>query len=155
MRGTPEIQFVVRRFLFWQLGVLTVAAVGVAALAAWVIARQPVAPPLTWSGAAGVAIAGCIVAVTLVRLPAWTLHWDGRAWHAAAAGRADAFEAARVVVAIDLGAWMLLRFDPVARRAAPLWLPVQRRGLETQWHALRCAVHAAAPTARDPSQAGR
>jgi hypothetical protein len=28
----------------------------------------------------------------------------------------------------------------VPRRRAT-WLPVQRRGIERQWHALRCSVH--------------
>jgi hypothetical protein len=52
-------------------------------------------------------------------------------------------------VAIDLGAWMLLHFVPdVGHRACSVsWLPVQRRGLESQWHALRCAVYSPRPAA--------
>jgi hypothetical protein len=42
---------------------------------------------------------------------------------------------------------MLLRFTPDAP-ARMTWLPVQRRGLEAQWHALRCAVYSPRPAAR-------
>jgi hypothetical protein len=52
-------------------------------------------------------------------------------------------------VAVDLGAWMLLRFerDATPRLRRIVWLPLQRRGLETPWHALRCAVYSARPVA--------
>jgi hypothetical protein len=80
----------------------------------------------------------------LTRLAPLGLRWDGQCWHLAASGPA-AQEAVPgdLTVAIDLGVWMLLRFEPAAsaRRAAPSWIPVQRRGIESQWHALRCAVH--------------
>jgi hypothetical protein len=41
---------------------------------------------------------------------------------------------------------MLLNFTPDAA-ARTSWLPVQRLGLETQWHALRCAVYSPRPMA--------
>jgi hypothetical protein len=51
-----------------------------------------------------------------------------------------------VAVVIDLGPWMLLRFTADAPPRTT-WLPVQRRGLEAQWHALRCAVYSPRPVA--------
>ena len=57
-------------------------------------------------------------------------------------------------VAIDLGSFLLLRLR--GGRGA-VWLPVQRRGLEREWHALRCAVYsppaavAASPTVPHPT----
>ena len=39
--------------------------------------------------------------------------------------------------------WLLLRIVP-EDRSSPLaarWLPVQRKGIPDQWHALRCAVY--------------
>jgi hypothetical protein len=52
--------------------------------------------------------------------------------------------AGRVGVAVDLGAWLLLRFkaeDTLRGR----WLPVQRRGHELAWHGLRATVYCARP----------
>ena len=45
---------------------------------------------------------------------------------------------------------MLLQFRAHDRSHSPrmIWLPVQRRGLEPQWHGLRCAVYSPRP-ARD------
>ena len=83
------------------------------------------------------AVSAC--AVSLWHVPAQSLRWDGRAWQLDAA-------AGELSVAIDLGPWMLLRFKP-ERRARASWLPVQRAGLETQWHALRCAVYSPRPAA--------
>jgi len=34
-----------------------------------------------------------------------------------------------------------------ASDAAVTWLPVQRRGLQAHWHALRCAVYSPRPDA--------
>jgi len=48
-------------------------------------------------------------------------------------------------VAVDLGAFLLLRL--VEQRRTIVWLPVQRRGVESQWHALRCAAYSPLPLA--------
>ena len=48
-------------------------------------------------------------------------------------------------VAMDLGGLLLLRL--VGQRRTRVWLPVQRRGLESQWHGLRCAVYSPPPLA--------
>jgi hypothetical protein len=75
--------------------------------------------------------------------PASALRWDGRSWWFSS-GNERAL-AGDVGVAIDLGAWMLLRFVPQVRRGRwrTRWVSLQRRGLEGEWHALRCIVHAA------------
>jgi hypothetical protein len=72
------------------------------------------------------------------------LRWDSKHWYLAELNGASAEAGpAHVHVKIDAGAWLLLKFvpqgsaDPLAVR----WLPVQRRGFEGQWHALRCAVY--------------
>jgi hypothetical protein len=66
-------------------------------------------------------------------------------------------------VAIDLGGWLLLRFyaEPVRRAAGdamrrgrtPAWIAVQRRGLEADWHAIRCTVYS--PPLQDRREALR
>jgi hypothetical protein len=67
------------------------------------------------------------------------LRWDGQAWYLGDA-TSDAVPG-ELGVMLDLGAWMLLRFKPLPSGKV-VWLPVQRRGLEAEWHALRCAVYA-------------
>jgi len=56
-----------------------------------------------------------------------------------------------VEVAIELGSFLLLRL--VEQRRTGVWLPVQRRGVEGQWHALRCAVYSPPPLAAGASTA--
>jgi hypothetical protein len=76
------------------------------------------------------------------------LHWDSRCWHWRPADDPGARPAAgTLAVALDLGPWMLLRLDALepSKAARRTWLPVQRRGLEAHWHALRCAVYCARP----------
>jgi hypothetical protein len=89
--------------------------------------------------ATAVALTMLALAVSLWRVPAQSLRWDGQVW------RLDAVPG-ELTVAVDIGPWMLLRFTPGAG-SRTRWLPVQRRGLEAQWHALRCAVYAPRPPA--------
>jgi hypothetical protein len=43
---------------------------------------------------------------------------------------------------IDLGRWLLVVFEDSTSAVGRVWLPLQRRGLEGEWHALRCALYA-------------
>jgi hypothetical protein len=155
MRAAPAFQISLYRFGVWRCGVLLIAVLGAAALAAWLFARAPdlQITPAMLAGAAGVGWIWLVAA--LVRVPAMSLRWDGRSWHLNLSGETgDASLPGELTVAIDLGAWMLLRFEPAAvassRRARPIWVPAQRRGVEPQWHGLRCAVYGArAPTDTD------
>jgi len=86
-----------------------------------------------------VALTMLACAVSLWRVPAQSLHWDGQVW------QLDGVPG-ELTAAIDIGPWMLLKFTP-EMPGRTSWLPVQRRGLETQWHALRCAVYSPRPAA--------
>jgi len=152
MRASAAFQITIERFGIWRAGVGTLLAVVAAALAAWLLSRDEFTPmPVR----AGIAVAGGVllaVAATLLRCPGMSLRWDSRCWHLGpAASRGDEPWTGQLAVALDLGGWMLLKFrhDPAAGRCGTVWLPVQRRGLEGQWHALRCAVYSARP-ARGP-----
>jgi hypothetical protein len=153
MRASPAFQFVLSRFALWHAAVAGLAALAAATLIAWLATRTQPVPPLgllAW-GAALVAVA--VLAIGSMRVPALVLRWDGRSWWLARPRReADAL-AGEVSVALDLGGFLLLRFvalSPVAGRRTARWLPVQRRGLEPHWHALRCAVYSPRPApARD------
>jgi hypothetical protein len=150
MRAAPAFQISLHRFGVWRCGVLLIATLGAAALAAWVFARAPTfeLAPAMLATAAG---AGWIwLVASLIRVPAVSLRWDGSSWHLGASGETgSASPPGELTVAIDLGAWMLLRFEPAlapsSQRARPVWIPAQRRGVEAQWHGLRCAVYGARP----------
>ena len=144
MRASPAVEVALTRFGAWQaaVGVLS-AASALSALAWW--ATQQRLPPVAAGVATGTALCALAwLAESLFRVPPAHLRWDGQGWYLR---RLDSalFEpvAGQVTVAIDLGPWMLLRFEPLARArwADPVWLPVQRAGIEPQWHALRCAVY--------------
>lgn len=90
-------------------------------------------------------------------LKAFSLRWDTQQWHLGAASTlGQEPHAGRLMVALDLGAWMLLRLIPSAVSASSVrlpaggWLPVQKRGHETHWHALRCTVYSARPVLAVP-----
>jgi hypothetical protein len=148
MRASPAFQLTIERFGAWRAALACVALGTVAALAAWALSDLPAGLRL-----AGVA-AGLVLlwqALPLARVPAASLRWDTRCWHLGpAATRGEEPWQGTLVVALDLGSWMLLKFvhevTPGGSRTS--WLPVQRRGLEAHWHALRCAVYCARPAPR-------
>ena len=150
MRAAPACQFPLRRFGAWRIAVLALVALGIAAMTSWLILREP---PLTSPGSLLGALATlglAALAAPLARAPDVDLRWDGRVWHLGPASGEPV--AGALSVAIDLGPWMLLRFRPAAPAAHPprtTWLPTQRRGLESQWHALRCAVYSPRPAPAD------
>ena len=149
MRASPAFQVVLDRFGVWRWAVIVGALSGAAALTAW-LAWQPVPPlpaPFQWIA---VAVAFLLLAwgAASARVQPVSLRWDEQHWHLgppASAGHEPRSGALRVL--IDLGPWMLLRFEPADSTwcRGATWLPVQRRGLESQWHALRCAVHSPRP----------
>lgn len=116
-------------------------ALGIASLGAWVSTRELPVDTLLFVAAAAATSAMFAVAASLIRQPAKNLRWDGRAWHLGFATAEPSV--GDISVAIDLGSWMLLRFTEMRTgvRSRVIWLPLQRRGLEPQWHALRCAVY--------------
>ena len=54
---------------------------------------------------------------------------------------------------IDLGSWLMVAFEKSGSVTGHVWLPLQRRGLERDWHALRCALYAI-PAAGDAAARG-
>lgn len=154
MKAAPPVQVTVGRFGAWRLAVGLVMAITVAAVSRWWVTLHADASlagvwaRVAFAGAAGLAIAG---AASLLRQPARSLRWDGQRWHLGLAGQVGHEPAAgRLRVTLDLGGWMMLRFEPENSRRA-CWIPVQRPGLESSWHALRCAVYSPRPVTGEPS----
>ena len=148
MRAAPAFQVSLRRFGLWRGAVLTLAALAMATMAAWLFTHERPIQIVAWlaAGSSIVAIGG--LAAWAARVPPVDLSWDGQTW---SVGRSAGEPApGELHVAIDLGRWMLLRFTPAVPAGAPaVWLPVQRLGLESQWHALRCSVYAPRPVPGD------
>ena len=144
MRVAPPLRVKVERFDIWNallagLGVLVFLVVG-----AWFASNHAATPP--WGGC----LAGCFMAASVlgagahVRRAPVSLRWDSRHWYFARLGVMEHEDGPWTVrVPIDLGGFMLLRLEPQddRNRMRPRWLPVQRPGLQVDWHALRCAVH--------------
>jgi hypothetical protein len=149
MHASPPFQMIVRHFGIWRGAVTLLVAVAVAVVAVWALqAMERHAEWVVMASALLVASSSMLLAHAW-RLPAMTLRWDSQQWQLA---RSDPSGLApvpsgRLVVSVDLGGWMLLHFKPddatVLQRGT--WLPVQRRGHEPDWHALRCTVYCARP----------
>ena len=132
-----------RRFGAWRAAIATLASAAWLASLAWaVVSRDTVPVPLL---AAVVAAATGIVAtaLTLRRVEPGTLRSESGQWSFTPFASPAVPESGELVVAIDLGSFMLLSFLPAGQSRR--WLPAQRRGLEADWHALRAAVHAPRP----------
>jgi hypothetical protein len=150
MRAFAATQFTLTRFGIWRWAVLCLGVLVAMIIGAWFV-TQPQrwrAAPVPWALFV-IVLTGWLLAVQPRTTPL-SLRWDGQRWHVGPADSAGHEPwAGELQVAIDLGAWMLLRFVPDAdvHGCAVTWLPVQRRGLAAQWHALRCAVYSPRPAA--------
>ncbi len=76
--------------------------------------------------------------------PPRQLAWDGAAWtvHSSEDGQ----QPGQVMLMLDLGGWMLVRFTPSlphgAHSVTTQWLPLSARDAGASWAALRVALHA-------------
>ncbi len=150
MRAAPAVYVSLRRFSAWRATVLALALAGLMVTCAWLLGRDAIPVSTLAVGMGCSALALVWLGLSLGRVPAVDLCWDGQGWSLKNPLLVNADPVVGdISIAIDLGAWMLLRFRPVnaSRWSLPIWLPVQRRGIEPQWHALRCAVHAPRPAA--------
>jgi len=155
MRTSPAIDVELTRFGVWRATVALLAAAALAAVWAWWSTRDTSPPQNTSIALLATLVTASVVilvlAASLASVQCTTLRWDGQGWWLQRLRRdcAAAVEpvAGEIVVAIDLGLWALLRFEPAVRGAGArtVWLPVQRRGIEAQWHALRCALYSPRP----------
>jgi hypothetical protein len=150
MRAFAAAQFTLTRFGAWRIAVLALSALVLLVVGTWLVTQQAMGRA-AWLPCALVFLA---LAIWLVwaqpRTAPLSLRWDAQRWHLGPGDTAgDEPWTGDLHVAIDLGPWMLLRFkrDPTTAADGPAvtWLPVQRRGLEAHWHALRCAVYSPRP----------
>lgn len=146
MRRVLPTDFEVTHFGWWRGTIAMVAVLAASALAFWGWRQRGHALAMPAAALGVVALVGALSVAG--RQGSTRLRWDGEHWYVDSPGDArDDPQGAphRLVVAIDLGPWMLLKFLPVqAPGVAPArsrWLPVQRQGHEGQWHGMRRAVY--------------
>ena len=156
MPDAKAISIEIRPSASWRLAVLVMTLAAALGLGWWsVTAFQRGSPGLIWLGLpAWLAIAA---AASLLWSRGGRLRWDGAVWHLDLAATGTAGErSGAMVIALDGGSWMLLRFRAAQADAGPRvrWLALSRRDLGSQWHALRCAVYSPRPDpAGRPAQA--
>jgi hypothetical protein len=147
MRESVFFELRLRRFGAWRVAVWLVAGAAIVAVAVWALAMLDSQPEsgraLVMAVAAGLSLATIGLSLSLARVEGGLLTCSDGAW--AFESDAGARATGTLEVAMDLGAFLLLRL--VERRRTLVWLPVQRRGAEMQWHALRCAVYSPPPLA--------
>lgn len=146
MQSASALQVTIRSFGVWNAALALLGMWVVAVAACWSLSWHET--PMVWSGAACMALAlvGLAGIASLVRRQPIVLRWDGQRWHLTDVHRGlrdqEVFD---LRITLDLGGWVLLRYRAHGLSPRPWgsgWLPVQRYGIETEWHLLRCALHA-------------
>jgi len=147
MRASPAFRVRIRHDGQWRGAVAALLLATAATQAAWLLGRLDESPWAVCAVLAGLDLVLLAAASTALRSVPADLRWDTQCWRLARGEETDPLPG-QLTVALDLGAWMLLRFEHdslAGRKGRIAWLPVQRRGLEAEWHALRCAVYCARP----------
>ena len=142
MRTAPAVHVACRDGGAWRVVCVLTGAAAAATMSMWALAWLGVHDALPAAALALMvgALAGWWAWRCGVAPPA-QLNWDGQQWRLRAHGaNADSVGTLRVV--IDLGPWMLLRFDTEAGRVS--WQALSAPATGPAWPALRSAVYAQA-----------
>jgi hypothetical protein len=152
MRESSIFEVRLERFAVWRAVVAALAALALASVLAWavatVVADDGVGRETIVAITLAFAVATIALAVSLSRVRPGALGCIDGTWTFTADHGAP--RAGTLAVALDAGSFLLLR---LRSPEGVVWLPVQRRGVERQWHALRCAVYAPASAAARPTTA--
>jgi hypothetical protein len=132
VHAAPPVRVDLGRGRGWPVFVGFCAGAAVGNTSAWWLLREEAASPLPVGLLAGV-VAGLIAFWTCYRAQAvGVLQWDGAQWQwRGAAGQAH--------VTIDLGGWLLLRFEP--QDGLRQWIAAAQGQADGPWPALRAALY--------------
>jgi hypothetical protein len=145
MQAASAVQVTVRRFGVWNALLGMISGTTLAVAMAWLVMHHD--DPLDGIGMALIfsLLLGLLGTIALVRRQPIVLRWDTQHWQVNDPSRgAVEIELLGLSVVLDLGSWMLLKLhaDLPSYHLRNRWIPVQRRGMETHWHSLRCALYA-------------
>ena len=153
MHAAPAVSVGCRDGGVWRAVQLGLHGLAGASVAAWLAAQGGLADAGQALAAAAAGLLGVAAAALNLRRRGrddGQLVWDGQCWrHGIGADNAEAVPG-RVRVALDLGGWLLLRFDGVDGPAR--WLALSRGAAGAAWPALRRALVATAgrPSLTEP-----
>jgi hypothetical protein len=153
MRAAPPVQATSRVGGAWPLVQRTLLGTAAASLVHWLAGWLDVPAVAALFAAAGSGALAWVWAATRRLPPPQRLRWDGSQWSLASLGPGHlAGEAnGKALPIIDLGSWMLVRFDVCEarddRKSRPHWLALSRTQEPAVWRALRVALYATAPGA--------
>jgi hypothetical protein len=134
VHAAPPVRVSLGRSVGWVAFVSVCTGIAVANGAAWLLLQREssVGAPAAL-GLCAAMLAAWRLNGTLARSE---LNWDGSQWQWQGV-------AGKVQVALDLDAWMLLRFDPLQGRRR--WIAASRATAIGPWPALRAALYARRP----------
>jgi hypothetical protein len=133
VRQAPPVSLRCDGSAAWQLLHAFLAAAAAASVVSWVLLHGGAEPATAVAASVAVALAAGVAAWHGSRRDSAELRWDGQSWSLdGAVGRVD--------VMMDLGPWLLLRFQTTA--GAAHWLPVPDAGPVR--HGLRAALYSRA-----------
>jgi hypothetical protein len=155
MRAAPAVEAALGQGRAERMLITGLHVLAGAGLSRWVVAhvetvvgRLPAG--LSWIvglvGALALGAVGFWLARRVLPAEPSRLCWDGASWQLSSGWRGESRQEGmvplrRVVVSLDLGAWMLLQLAP-ADGAPPRWRVASARGVGTAWHGLRVALQA-------------
>jgi hypothetical protein len=147
MRAAPAVTVMSGDGGAWRAAQALTWGLAGAALAAWLLALRDAPLPWAWL----VAVSVTVAAWALLHEKPVELAWDGQQWRANGV-------VCELVVALDLGAWLLLRARERLPAARTRWLPAAAGPLGGRQHAFRAALYSRAPEAppapEPPSRGG-
>ncbi len=155
MRAAPPVDALLADGRLERVVITLLHASAGALLATWLAlhAEWPLATP-AWlcvlAAAAVLAAIGLRLARRALPPSPGRLRWDGQAWHSVGAVAEQPLQ--RLVVALDLGTWVLLQLHPVAGRVR--WRVASASSAQAAWHGLRVALAAHAGVARPVAGGG-
>jgi hypothetical protein len=130
--------------LFWRVLAWGLSCLSLLVLALWWLSPLPDGPPVVQALLAGLALVCSTLPTWRLFSPPCSLRLRASGWEWALR-TSDHWQAGSLVVALDIGFAMLLRFDAdgAGRGRGRVWLAVDRHATGSTWHALRCAVYSA------------
>jgi hypothetical protein len=158
MRAAPAVRALLDDARPERVAIVLFHVLSGAALAAWLKGQFELTPS-AWMGLVLVTLLVCAAAVgqRLARSALLGdveyLQWNGQVWTlgqrrpGAGAVQVSELRLVRLVVALDLGSWLLLRLQPAA--GASRWQVVRAARVGADWHGLRVALTAHAGSAAD------
>jgi hypothetical protein len=134
VHAAPPVRVSLGRSAGWAAFVALCVGIAVSNLAAWLLLRLEASISLAILPGA---VAAGLAAWRLQRAQdSADLNWNGAEWQWRGRG-------GDVKVALDLDAWLLLRFEPAHGKRC--WIAASRRSATGPWPALRAALYARRP----------